>query len=362
MLKTDLEQINQILDDNANMSYAFICKKFSSDTADWNSLTDTQFYTTRGSEWTETPDNAHNGIDISWAFHLTDKEIDKRATDELFDIITSELINGDDTTNAIEHLSNKVDSIRLNNMYFSENKSENPSAITKFTIAPLKNPQNNIVAIATATFYDTITVNSITIRKGTNDNLFVMMPQKKTQQGNYIDVVHPLNADTRQEINDTLLKAFKSGNLKKDTSADNSSEQLSVKNPVKYPVGEYGGNIARLDLVVNDIVVHNCKIINGKDNTPFLSMPTYKKDGKFFDIVKPTSSETYRMMNELALAEYDTKYVFRIYDDNQVSALKNSDIAFTLNKNDKGENIVKFKAEDMEKVKAIVYPTTPIQK
>lgn len=241
-------------------------------------------------------------------------------------------------------------------------KDDNASVITKFIITPLNNPQNNIVAIATATFYDTITVNSITIRKGNNDNLFVMMSQKRTQQGNYIDVVHPLNANTRKEINETLLNAFKSGNLKKDTSTDNASEQLSVKNPVKYPVGEYGGNLARLDLVVNDIVIHNCKVINGKDNTPFLAMPTYKKDGKFFDIVKPTSSETYRMMNELALTEYNTEYVFRKYDDNQIMALKNSDITFTSNKNNKGENIVKFKAEDIDKVKTIVYPTAPIQK
>lgn len=239
---------------------------------------------------------------------------------------------------------------------------DNANAITKFTITPIENPQNGIVAIATATFYDTITVNSITIRKGNNDNLFVMMPQKKTQQGNYIDVVHPLNADTRKEINETLLNAFKSGIFKKDTSTDNVSEQLSVKNPVKYPEGKYGGNLARLDLVVNDIVIHNCKVINGKENTPFLSMPTYKKDGKFFDIVKPTSSETYRMMNELALTEYNSEYVFRKYDDNQIMALKNSDITFTSNKNTKGENIVKFKAEDIDKVKAIVYPTAPIHK
>ena len=34
----------------------------------------------------------------------------------------------------------------------------------------------------------------------------------------------------------------------------------------------------------------------------------------------------------------------------------------TSNKNDKGENIVKFKAEDIDKVKTIVYPTAPIQK
>lgn len=71
--------------------YAEICKKFSSDTSEWGGLDEYKFYTTNISDWKETSDNAHDGVDVSWAFHLMNEEIEMRAAEELFEQLMNEL-------------------------------------------------------------------------------------------------------------------------------------------------------------------------------------------------------------------------------------------------------------------------------
>lgn len=55
--------------------------KFAEDTKEWGWLSEQQWYTTTNStnNWIESSDNAHGGMDVSWAFHLSEKEIRERA-------------------------------------------------------------------------------------------------------------------------------------------------------------------------------------------------------------------------------------------------------------------------------------------
>ena len=60
--------------------YASICKKFSSETAEWLGLDNYKDYRTDGAnDWYESFDAANGGIDVSWAFHESDDYIDKSA-------------------------------------------------------------------------------------------------------------------------------------------------------------------------------------------------------------------------------------------------------------------------------------------
>lgn len=72
-------------------NYAEICKSFSKDTSEWGGLDDFKFYTTDGASWEETSDNAHGGVDVSWAFHLPDDEIEMRSAEELLEQLMNEL-------------------------------------------------------------------------------------------------------------------------------------------------------------------------------------------------------------------------------------------------------------------------------
>lgn len=72
--------------------YATICKKFSADTSEWLELDNYKHYRTCGrSDWYDSCDAAHGGIDVSWAFHKSDSNIDKFA-ESWFMYSISELI------------------------------------------------------------------------------------------------------------------------------------------------------------------------------------------------------------------------------------------------------------------------------
>lgn len=57
--------------------YVIACKSFANDTRDWFAIGNRGLlYTTDGGQgWKESCDNAHGGIDISWAFHTSDEDI-----------------------------------------------------------------------------------------------------------------------------------------------------------------------------------------------------------------------------------------------------------------------------------------------
>lgn len=253
---------------------------------------------------------------------------------------------------------NKLPEANKNNVTKTQDVAH--SAITKFTITPLQEPQSNVVAVASATFYDTYTVNSITICKGESGNLYVRMPQKRTNQGNYIDVTHPLNAGTRQDINNTLINAFSVGNFHQETPMT-ERPVISAQNSVKFPSGQYGNILGRMDIVVNDMVIHNCKMaVNRNSEIPKLLMPTYKdKHGEFHSIAVPANSDSFKAMNDAALSEYNAEYSFKSLDDSALSVLKDSGIKFTAHKNAQGENVVKFKTADLQKINAAISPAMP---
>ena len=235
-------------------------------------------------------------------------------------------------------------------------KNEIPAnaSISKITISPLQQPINGTIAVCSATFYNTLTVNGITINEGRN-GLYVRMPQKRTQQGKYIDVAHPLSVDGRRNINQTLLSAYRDNNFKQKFNVA-APTTIVAQNSVKYPP-EYGNSLARLDIVVGDMVVHNAKIIKS-DNEPRLIMPSYKtKDGSYTSICIPATKDAFSKMNQKALEEYNTEYSLRKLTDDDVAALKESGIKVQCRKNTQGENVVKFKFEDLPKVNAIINPT-----
>ena len=237
----------------------------------------------------------------------------------------------------------------------SASMSENTNAsISKFTISPLAQPINGSVAVCSATFYNTLTVNGITINEGKN-GLYVKMPQKRTKQGRFIDVAHPLSADGRRNINETLLTAYKSGVLKQEFEVA-PPKKIAAQNAVKYPP-EYGNSLARLDVVVGDMVVHNAKIIKGKDDVLRLSMPSYKtKDGNYTSICIPATKEAYAEFNDKALKEYNTEYVYRKLSDDDAAKLEQAGIKVQIHQNAKGENIAKIHPDDVSKVNQVIAP------
>lgn len=86
----DMKGINSITNSTVK-TYSDICKAFSHDSSGWSNLPFSSFFTTDGSGWKETSDNAHGGIDVSWAFGLSDEAIEHSAAERLFELLMQEL-------------------------------------------------------------------------------------------------------------------------------------------------------------------------------------------------------------------------------------------------------------------------------
>lgn len=62
-------------------------------------------------------------------------------------------------------------------------------------------------AIASITFDDEFVVHDVRIIDG-NNGLFVAMPSKRTSDGEFRDIAHPINSKTREKIQIAVLEAY----------------------------------------------------------------------------------------------------------------------------------------------------------
>lgn len=62
-------------------------------------------------------------------------------------------------------------------------------------------------AIVSITLNDQFVVHDVRIIEG-NNGLFVAMPSKRTPNGEFRDIAHPINAETREEIQQSVLSVY----------------------------------------------------------------------------------------------------------------------------------------------------------
>ncbi len=80
--------------------------------------------------------------------------------------------------------------------------------ITQVKVRPVNNsPGNRLKAFATIIFNDSLVINDIKIIEG-KERLFIAMPSRKTKEGSYVDVVHPINSHTRELVEETILSQY----------------------------------------------------------------------------------------------------------------------------------------------------------
>jgi len=89
----------------------------------------------------------------------------------------------------------------------SKQQGANLMNITETRIRLVKKDEGKLKAVATITIDDCFVVHDIKIIKGTDDH-FIAMPSKKTPSGEYRDIVHPLNTETREMLKNLVLGEF----------------------------------------------------------------------------------------------------------------------------------------------------------
>lgn len=78
--------------------------------------------------------------------------------------------------------------------------------VTEVRLSPTKG--GKIRAFASIVIDDCFIVNDLRIVEGREGQLFVTMPARKTRNGQMRDIAHPLNSDTREQIEKRVLGEY----------------------------------------------------------------------------------------------------------------------------------------------------------
>ncbi|MGD9761127.1 MAG: septation regulator SpoVG [Candidatus Izemoplasmatales bacterium] len=84
------------------------------------------------------------------------------------------------------------------------------------------NGDNRLVGVAAITIDNCFVVHELRIIEGKN-GLFVAMPSRKMPSGDYKDVAHPINSETRSMIEKAVLETFQGLpeiNIEEDKNTD----------------------------------------------------------------------------------------------------------------------------------------------
>lgn len=77
--------------------------------------------------------------------------------------------------------------------------------VTDVAVYPVKH--KTLKANCNIVLNDVFVITGVKVIKGKN-GLFVTMPQYKNSDGDYKDLVYPINVDLRKDINDIVLEAY----------------------------------------------------------------------------------------------------------------------------------------------------------
>ena len=80
--------------------------------------------------------------------------------------------------------------------------------ITDIRIRMMQKEDLKLKAVASITIDDCFVVHDIKIING-EKGLFIAMPSRKTADGEYRDIAHPINSGTRESIQNLILEKYK---------------------------------------------------------------------------------------------------------------------------------------------------------
>ena len=79
--------------------------------------------------------------------------------------------------------------------------------ISDVRVRLIQHEESKLKAVASITIEDCFVVHDIKVLEG-NQGYFVRMPNRKTPDGQYKDVAHPINTETREQLSKAVLEAF----------------------------------------------------------------------------------------------------------------------------------------------------------
>ena len=90
--------------------------------------------------------------------------------------------------------------------------------ITELRIRKVED-EGKLRAYVTVTFDNCFVVHNVKIIEG-KSGLFIAMPSRKTQDGEYRDIAHPIDSETRERIQRIILERYEEEAAKEPESAE----------------------------------------------------------------------------------------------------------------------------------------------
>jgi len=84
--------------------------------------------------------------------------------------------------------------------------------ITEVKIYPVEDG-GRLKAYATMVFDDSFIIRDLKVIEG-DKGFFISMPSRKRKDGSFRDIVHPLNSETRSDIEKKIIEEYNSSNEK----------------------------------------------------------------------------------------------------------------------------------------------------
>lgn len=86
--------------------------------------------------------------------------------------------------------------------------------------------EGKLRSIVSVTLDNCFVIHDIKLIEGQN-GLFIAMPSRKVTEGKYRDIVHPINSEMRQELQDEILKAYEEAKERLEVAEDLENEFAS---------------------------------------------------------------------------------------------------------------------------------------
>ncbi|PWM74573.1 MAG: transcriptional regulator [Bacillota bacterium] len=79
--------------------------------------------------------------------------------------------------------------------------------ISDVRVRIVRKDESKLKAVASVTFDDCFVIHDIKVIAG-NDGTFIAMPSRKTNEGEYKDIAHPIRQDMREELIAAVTKVY----------------------------------------------------------------------------------------------------------------------------------------------------------
>ena len=90
--------------------------------------------------------------------------------------------------------------------------------------------ESKMKAIVSITFDNAFVVHDVKVIEGAN-GLFIAMPSRRTQEGDFKDIVHPINSEFREDLSRAVLEKYQAALA--DYLADETHREVIKSAPVQ---------------------------------------------------------------------------------------------------------------------------------